>query len=196
VVCGPNVVCPGAKNTAVRQAWITKKQIEGLYPGGGYSTRMDDCASRWNPPPVAFVAPIYAYLARRSGARCDGPDLRCRKADSSAAFRSGPHPACWGYRDHRGERDRGRWRTCHAMIGRLDPTIRRWNKSSFGSVPQGYPRNAKERRESAAVGNHDHRCRATRASKSVRSKETSTAQSRWPSRLNRSAGAGRIHECY
>jgi 3-oxoacyl-[acyl-carrier protein] reductase len=106
-----NVVCPGAK-TRLSTGADYEEQIEGLYRRG----ILDETTMRasLDPPPAAFVAPIYAYLASDLARDVTGQILVA--AGGFVGRFDRPTPSVLGYRDHR---ENGPWSVedLHAMIG-------------------------------------------------------------------------------
>jgi len=106
-----NVVCPGAK-TRLSTGVDYEEQIEGLYRRG----ILDEMTMRvsLDPPPVAFVAPIYAYLASDLARDVTGQIFVA--AGGFVGRFDRPTPRVLGYRDHR---ESGPWSVedLHAMIG-------------------------------------------------------------------------------
>jgi 3-oxoacyl-[acyl-carrier protein] reductase len=106
-----NVVCPGAK-TRLSTGVDYEEQIEGLYRRG----ILDEMTMRvsLDPPPVAFAAPIYAYLASDLSRDVTGQIFVA--AGGFVGRFDRPTPSVLGYRDHR---ESGPWSVedLHAMIG-------------------------------------------------------------------------------
>jgi 3-oxoacyl-[acyl-carrier protein] reductase len=91
-----NVVCPGARTRLSTGAEYTE-HIEDLYRRGV----LDEMTTRvaLDPPPVAFVAPIYAYLASDLAHDVTGQIFVAAGGFVGRFDRPTPHVL--GYRDHR-----------------------------------------------------------------------------------------------
>lgn len=91
-----NVVCPGAK-TRLSSGVEYTEQIEDLYRRGVLDEMTMQAAL--DPPPAAFVAPVYAYLASDLARDVTGQVLVA--AGGFVGRFDRPMPRVLGYRDHR-----------------------------------------------------------------------------------------------